>query len=888
MEQASFWDVAIYSDQEKELPRGELLYPLSLVHSSLNAVRNPLPSMENEQLTRDSVRAAPSAAHQRTFFLTSITTTRQCSVTGGVASSPRDLGHTTYDTQGNVRQIRDAANNVTYLEMWDNFSNKPSGTGETHGMVQRIIRPAKVLNVATTVQDGAKFDWYTGNPVESYHIQGTTWNGAHQNVVTYTYDGADRRIGEYRPDGGWTTFNYWENWRAFATYTLLETGKQRYNFNSFDGAGRTIWQGGDHPNGTASWYTGQQIGYDSAGRQIKTTNPTAMNGSFAAIDDDATLGFQWTNFTLDALDRPTLVTRPDNDTMSYSYNGCGCAGSSTVEVTDERGKKRKTINDHLGRLKEAYNLTPAGATVSRAVYAYTPLDQLTTIAHYDSGTVKHQDRTFAYDGYGRLTSQTTPEAGTTSYTFTARDEVLTATNANSRTATFTYEGRGLVTDIDYNGTDTQDVHYEYNEYGSRTLMQEKNPSSGTVESSTSYSYNAYEQLQSETRQLKGLSGTYPIGYQYNLAGLVKTMTYTVNSWSKNVNYDYTYAAALKSVGTNIRAGYGSGDNTNVMSGLTYRGFGAVKLANYGNGRQMTANYDAKRLQMTYMSVHSASNVNDKIVSLDYNFYNGGANNGRLQKITDYLDGAYTTTYAYDDLNRLASATATAFTRSYTYDAWANLTNVTASGAGETGSYSLSYATNASGAPLNNRINNQYQYYDNAGNMTVDVSGHVYAYDAVNRIRNVTNNKFMEYDGDGRRVLLDESAIGNIKIWYLWSSVLGQVVSEMGSSGLVYRAYIYSPSGQRLAQQGYDGQFQWIHTNHLGNGYKMTDSAGAVVFREEYDPHGQTVLRIAPSGPWYLSRKFTGYERDYGTNTDYANARQYHHNNGRFMRNYSRG
>jgi uncharacterized protein RhaS with RHS repeats len=214
--------------------------------------------------------------------------------------------------------------------------------------------------------------------------------------------------------------------------------------------------------------------------------------------------------------------------------------------------------------------------------------------------------------------------------------------------------------------------------------------------------------------------------------------------------------------------------------------------------------------------------------------------------------------------------------------------VTASGAGETGSYTLSYATNASGAPLNNRINNQYQYYDNAGNMTVDVSGHVYAYDAVNRIRNVTNNKFMEYDGDGRRVLLDESAIGNIKIWYLWSSVLGQVVSEMGSSGLVYRAYIYSPSGQRLAQQGYDGQFQWIHTNHLGNGYKMTDSAGAVVFREEYDPHGQTVLRIAPSGPWYLSRKFTGYERDYGTNTDYANARQYHHNNGRFMRNYSRG
>ena len=56
----------------------------------------------------------------------------------------------------------------------------------------------------------------------------------------------------------------------------------------------------------------------------------------------------------------------------------------------------------------------------------------------------------------------------------------------------------------------------------------------------------------------------------------------------------------------------------------------------------------------------------------------------------------------------------------------------------------------------------------------------------------------------------------------------------------------------------------------------------MVFREEYDPHGQTVLCWAPSGPWYLSRKFTGYERDYAAGTHYAKARQYHHNNARFL------
>ena len=297
---------------------------------------------------------------------------------------------------------------------------------------------------------------------------------------------------------------------------------------------------------------------------------------------------------------------------------------------------------------------------------------------------------------------------------------------------------------------------------------------------------------------------------------------------------------------------------------------------------MTANYDAKRLQMTYMSVHAASNVNDKIVSLDYNFYNGGANNGRIPKLTNYLDQSFTQTYTYDDQNRLTQDTSPAFTRSYNYDAWANLTGVTATGAGEVGSYSLSYATNATGAPSTNRINNAGQSYDNAGNMTVDMNGHVFNYDAANRIKNVTGNKFMEYDGDGHRVLSDEAAIGNTKFWYLWSSVLGQPMAEITSAGGVYRAYVYNPGGGLVAQQGYDGGFQWVQQDHLGGGYRMTDVNGAVVFTEQYDPHGQTVLRTAPNGPWYLSKKFTGYERDYGTNTDNAMARQYHHNNGRFM------
>ena len=115
-------------------------------------------------------------------------------------------------------------------------------------------------------------------------------------------------------------------------------------------------------------------------------------------------------------------------------------------------------------------------------------------------------------------------------------------------------------------------------------------------------------------------------------------------------------------------------------------------------------------------------------------------------MTDNTDAAYTTTYGYDAYNRLTSATAMAFTRSYGHDNWGNLTGVTSTGAGETGTYSLSYAANASGAPSTNRINNAGFSYDNAGNQTAG-DGWSYAYDTANRLKSAgASGNTYGYDG----------------------------------------------------------------------------------------------------------------------------------------------
>ncbi|HEX9001635.1 MAG TPA: hypothetical protein VGB07_17140 [Blastocatellia bacterium] len=143
-----------------------------------------------------------------------------------------------------------------------------------------------------------------------------------------------------------------------------------------------------------------------------------------------------------------------------------------------------------------------------------------------------------------------------------------------------------------------------------------------------------------------------------------------------------------------------------------------------------------------------TDITDIVSDLSYDYYNGGNNNGRIQKITD-ADSSYTTTFGYDDYNRLSSASASAYTRSYSYDNWGNLTSLTSTGAGESGSYSLSYAANGSGAPSTNRISNSGYTFDSAGNVTND-GALAYTYDAASRLKTAGGDAY-QYDGDGHRV-----------------------------------------------------------------------------------------------------------------------------------------
>lgn len=803
--------------------------------------------------------------------LTSIT---QHSMT---SSATRIVRRTGYDTNGNVRHVADGAGNRSQILYTDNYSNQPTGIGQTAVYPYTTADP-------TGFRRGAQYDYYHGGAVKSFILR--SGSSSEELAHTQSYDFADRPLDFVRPDTGYTSLSYWDNWLQVGQYQKFDRVSSQdyvlFRAQGFDGAGRVRQRSSDHPDGIASKYSGQQYVFDAVGRPTQTSNAIAINSDWTPRDEDATpvgLGWIYTTTTYDELNRPTIITRPDSNTVQYSYAGCGCAGGLTTTVTDERGKKTQTVADFAGRLLEARELNAAGtSTYSKAAYVYDEMNRLTQINHSGTTSTQIQTRSFAYDGYSRKQSETTPEGGTMSYTYKGNDLVETTTDARGKVATYTYNTRNLPTGVSYNDSGaTPSVSFGYDEYGMRDAMTDG-------EGSTSYTYgDNMHRLTSEARTFTGLSGnTYTINYTYNYGDMLTRVNY-VSGFNKNINYAYTRGAALAGVGTNL-IGTDANTTSNVITSLTYRGFGGLKGLNYGtNPRKLILGYNDQRQQMTSMVVQLTSG-SDTIISQTYDYNNGGNNNGRIQTITDGVDSAYTTTYGYDDYNRLTAATATAYTRGYTYDEWGNLKTVTASGGGQAG-YTINYATNTSGAPSTNRISNvngtiSYSY-DSAGNLTQEGST-TYSYDAASRLKEVGTggNNTYGYDGDGHRVRKVES--GGAAVYYVWSTVLGQVAWETKSSQAINRAYVYGPNGKLLAQQSTDGQFYWVHTDHLGSGRKLTNSSGTLKYRGEFDPHGQALYEWSDVSTDLNSKKFTGYERDAATGLDYARARTYHSGRGRFM------
>lgn len=137
--------------------------------------------------------------------LTSVT---QYSVVSGSVTGSRIANRVSYDTNGNVRAQTDAVGNRKQIEYADNYSNKPSNIGVTCAYPYTTADP-------TGFRAGAQWNYFTGQTIKSFNL--LAGSSTEQQIVTTSYDFADRPLQTNRPDGGWVKTGYWDNWLGGVT-----------------------------------------------------------------------------------------------------------------------------------------------------------------------------------------------------------------------------------------------------------------------------------------------------------------------------------------------------------------------------------------------------------------------------------------------------------------------------------------------------------------------------------------------------------------------------------------------------------------------------------------------------------------------------------------------
>jgi RHS repeat-associated protein len=691
------------------------------------------------------------------------------------------------------------------------------------------------------------------------------------SVTTVQYDPVGR------PDrvtgvatGAYTRYVYQGDMGFVQSFsTVRDTSNEVRSEQHYDGVGRLRASSIQFPGSTGG-YRAVHYMYDSMGRRALASNPTEVNSLWVPSGDDAA-GWVWTTQAYDWKGRPTVTTKPDTYTTELSYSGCGCAGGEVVTSRDERGRRVRLSKDVHGRPVKVEELNWDQSVYSTTIYAYNTRDQITSVRHYQGTGGSYQERLYAYDGFGRLASKTTPEQGTTTYVYNGDDTLNTMTDARGTTASYKYNSRHLVTNINYvpsgGAATTPNVLFGYDEVGNRTSM---NDGQGSV----AYNYDTSSRLKWEERTFSGL-GPLRINYDYDVSGQLTSVT---NPWGSQVSFARDAAGQVTNVG-----GVGPVSNPTYAQGLSYRAHGGVKQATYGNGRQLNVSYDG-RLRVKQWGVSG-------VVGWDYNYDNFGEHTGRVTLAQNLFDAALggrdarlDRAYDYDQVGRLTYSTSGSNARSiaglgdtptndgpysqdYDYDTWGNLTTRAGWG-GEASSYTASFNSK------NQRVGFTY---DASGNLTFDGGQH-FTYDATGQQTYVDwTNMQQGYDGDALRVKKNENGVIT---YYLRSAALGgQVLAEMNSAGSWVRGYVYSEGGGLMAIQA-DGVVRWVHQDPVTKTQRVTDTAGATVGRIELDPWGGVAGGGWTLNPQHQPRKFTSYERD-SNGTDEAMMRRYNRWHSRF-------
>lgn len=770
-----------------------------------------------------------------------------------------------YDMTGQPASMTDPNGNTTQYF----FTDSPSG-GNTGGQSNAYL--TKVVHPVTNNQETFSYNYVLGDLVTS--------TDQNNQATNYQYvDPFDRLTETDFPDGGKTTNSYDSQLKTTTASQLITSSLTKTSAAIRDGlfhvAQTQLTSDSDVDN--------VDITYDGLGRKRTVTNPHRSSSS----PTDGT-----TTTSSDALGRPKVTTQPDGSTvqMSYTDTCASLVNTAATTVVDEAGFQRRSCSDGLGRLVEVDEPQPLTGSLSNplvTLYSYDALGNLTCVEQHggttgtgcssppsSDATSPWRVRRFTYNSLAQLLSATNPESGTISYTYDNNGNVATKTapKANQTgsatvVTTYTYDVTNRLKQKSYNDGTTATVKYGYDGIAisgcttpppTLTDSYPKPHRTAMCDGSgaTSWSHDQMGRILFEKRQIGSVTAK-TTGYQYNLDGSLAKLNYP--GTGKMITYTYNGAGRVLTA-KDVNSGI------SYATSATYAAFGGLMSMNLGAQPISISDSYNSRLQPVTLAASTAAAT---IMSLTYDFHFGTGDNGNVFQIVNNRVTTRTQNFSYDGLNRIqqASTASSNWGEQYTIDAWGNLTNIgTVSGKnpGET----LNCATTA----VKNQLNTCYSY-DAAGNMIQNGSA-TYTYDGENRLVTTAGYTYT-YDGDGNRVKKANGSAGTL----YWRGPGGDPIAESSLTGTMLEEYIFV-SGKRVARR--DVSTNTVHyylSDHLGSTSLITSAVGVIQEESDYYPYGGEIA-ITNGDP--NNYKFTGKERDSESGLDNFGARFDASSIGRFM------
>ncbi|WP_429001046.1 DUF6531 domain-containing protein, partial [Stenotrophomonas maltophilia] len=278
-------------------------------------------------------------------------------------------------------------------------------------------------------------------------------NALGQTVETLAYDAFGRPLSVKDANGVVTDYTYHaRGWPTSVTVRGATTAEDRVTQISYWPTGQV--QQVTEPDGSSVTYvydaaqrltdiadnSGNTIHYvlDNAGNRLKEDT----------LDAGGTLRRTLAR-TFNTLGQLTALKDAGNHATGFAYD----ANGNPQTVTDALQRVTSQQYDPLNRL--AQTLQDVGGVAAEIRSQYNALDQVTQVTD-----PKGLHTTYAYNGFGELTGQVSPDSGASSFTVDAAGNRKTATDARGVTATYHYDALNRLIGIAYPDPNL-DVGYSY-------------------------------------------------------------------------------------------------------------------------------------------------------------------------------------------------------------------------------------------------------------------------------------------------------------------------------------------------------------------------------------------------------------------------------------------